>query len=100
MPAYFLFIREDAITDQAAMDAYSAMNRANAATFVANHGIKPLSVYAATEAYEGEAPDGIILLEFPSIEDARAWYASPEYQAAIPHRMQGAKYRALLLPGL
>jgi uncharacterized protein (DUF1330 family) len=100
MSAYFLFIREDAPTDPAAMETYGAINRANAGTYVEKHGIKPLSVYAETEAFEGEAPDGVILLEFPSMEHARAWYVSPEYQAAIPHRMQGAKYRALLLPGV
>ena len=60
----------------------------------------PLSVYAAIEALEGDAPDGMVLLQFPTIEDARAWYNSPEYQAAIPHRMKGAEYRALLFQGL
>jgi uncharacterized protein (DUF1330 family) len=25
-------------------------------------------------------------MEFPTVEDAKAWYNSPGYQAAIPHR--------------
>lgn len=100
MPAYMLFIREGAVTDPAALQTYSAMNRQNAGAFVQAYGIKPLSVYGATEAFEGEAPDGIVLLEFPSSQDARAWYDSPEYQAAVAHRKQGAQYRALLIEGL
>ncbi len=100
MPVYMLFLREDAVVDPAALATYSAMNRQNAGVFVERYGIKPLSVYGATEAFEGETPDGVILLEFPSADDARAWYGSPEYQAALAHRKQGATYRALLLEGL
>lgn len=95
-----LFLREDAVTDPQAMQTYSAMNRQNAGAFVARYGIKPLAVYGATEAFEGENPDGVIILEFPSADDARAWYGSPEYQAALPHRKRGAEYRALLIEGL
>jgi uncharacterized protein (DUF1330 family) len=100
MPAYMIFLREDAVTDPAALQTYSAMNRQNASVFIEQYGIKPLAVYGATEAFEGEAPDGVILLEFPSVEDARAWYGSPEYQAALVHRKRGANYRALLIEGL
>lgn len=100
MPAYMLFIREDAVTDPAAMQTYSTMNRQHAGTFVETYGLKPLSLYGATEALEGHAPDGIVLLEFPTTEDARAWYGSPEYQAALVHRKLGANYRALLIEGL
>ena len=100
MPAYMLFLRENAVTDPEAMQAYSAMNRQSAGAFVERYGIKPLAVYGATEAFEGDNPDGVILLEFPSAEDARAWYASPEYQAALPHRKRGSEYRALLIEGL
>lgn len=28
---------------------------------------------------------------------ARAWYASPEYQAALPHRLQGSTGRMSLV---
>ena len=100
MPAYMLFLREDAVTDPEALATYSAMNRQNAGAFVARYGIKPLAVYGATEAFEGDNPDGVILLEFPSTADARAWYDSPEYQSALIHRKRGATYRALLIEGL
>jgi uncharacterized protein (DUF1330 family) len=62
--------------------------------------LTPLIVYGATEALEGKAPDGIILLQFPTVEDAKAWYSSPHYQAAIPHRKKGADYRVMIVQGV
>ena len=100
MAAYMIFIREGAVFDTAAMERYSGMNRENAAAWQAQFGIKPLALYGALEAMEGEAPDGVVLLEFPTADDARAWYASDEYQAAIEHRKAGANYRAFLFEGL
>lgn len=100
MPAYMLFLREKPVVDPAALAAYSQANRAAAGEFREKYGIKPLIVYGATEALEGEAPDGMVLLEFPTAADARAWYASPEYQAALKHRKLAADYRALIIEGL
>jgi uncharacterized protein (DUF1330 family) len=65
MPAYMIFTREGPVTDQAEMEAYSSSNRANAGLFVEQHKLRPLAVYGAMETFEGEAPDGIVLLEFP-----------------------------------
>lgn len=96
MTAYVVFLREGSIQDPAAMAEYQRLNRENKGDFK----LKPLIVYGALEALEGEAPDGIVLLEFPTIEDARAWYKSPGYQAAVPHRLKGAAYRAFIVKGL
>lgn len=100
MPAYIIFIREEPVKDQAAIQAYSASNRANAALFVDKYKFKPLAVYGALETLEGDAADGVVLAEFPSLADARAWYDSPEYQAALPDRFKGAHYRAIMFEGL
>lgn len=100
MPAYMIFTRTGPVTDQAEMDAYGAANRANGGTFVAQFGLKPLSAYGALDAVEGPAPEGIVLLEFPTADAARAWYASPEYQAALEHRLKGAPYTAVIIEGL
>ena len=100
MPAYMIFTREGPVFDQAEMDAYSASNRAQAGAFVQKFGLKPLAVYGAMETMEGDAPDGVIILQFPTADDARAWYDSPEYQAAAEHRKKGANYRAVLVEGL
>jgi uncharacterized protein (DUF1330 family) len=96
MPAYLLFIREDAVRNQAELDIYSRMNRESPR----DPKLKPLAVYGAIEAVEGAAPDGIVMLEFPTVEDAKAWYNSPGYQAALPHRKSGAEYRAMIVQGL
>jgi uncharacterized protein (DUF1330 family) len=96
MPAYMIFMREDAVRDPAAMAEYQRLNRENSGDFK----IKPLVVYGKTEAVEGKAPDGIIIVEFPTVEDAKAWYNSPGYQAALPFRMKAADYRAMIVEGL
>lgn len=96
MAAYMLFIREEPVRDQAELAIYSKMNRDGPR----DPNLKPLVAYGATEAVEGAAPDGIVLLEFPSTEAAKAWYNSPAYQAALPHRKNGAEYRAFIVQGL
>jgi uncharacterized protein (DUF1330 family) len=100
MPAYMIFTREGPIRDQAEMDAYSKANRDNAANTVAQYKMRPLAVYGKQECYEGDAPDGVVLLEFPTADDARGWYNSPEYQSAMAHRLKGADYRVVLVEGL
>ena len=96
MPAYILFIRESPIRDKAEMDTYQRINRTNPR----DPKLTPLVLYGAQEALEGNPPDGIVLLQFPTVEDAKVWYNSPGYQAAIPHRQKGADYRAFIVQGL
>lgn len=96
MAVYMLFIREGAIRDQSEMTQYSRMNRESPR----DPKVKPLVVYGAIEPVEGAAPDGMVMLQFPTVEDAKAWYNSPSYQAALPHRQKGADYRAFIVQGL
>ena len=96
MPAYMIFTREEPVHDAEAMARYQGLVQKS----VAGHPMKPLVVYGATEGVEGDTPDGVVVLEFPSVEDAKAWYHSPGYQAALPHRMQAARYRAFIVQGL
>ena len=50
------------------------------------------------ETLEGSwQPQRIVMLEFPDVDRARAWYASPEYQAIIPLREQHARTNFLTL---
>jgi uncharacterized protein (DUF1330 family) len=100
MPAYMIFTREGPITDQAEMDAYSSANQANGATYAADFKLRPLAFYGAMETFEGDAADGVVLLEFPTADDARGWYNSPDYQAAMAHRLKGARYRVTLVEGV
>ena len=96
MPAYVLVIREKPIRDHRAMFVYSRMNR----EAPRDPKLRPLALYGSLEALEGDAPDGIVLLEFPTVEDAKAWYDSPQYQAALPYRKLGADHRAMIVQGL
>ena len=96
MPAYVFFIRESAVRDQAEMDVYRSSNR----DIPPNPDLSPLVVYGALENLEGRAPDGVVLLKFPTVAQARDWYHSPEYQAAAAHRMKAADYRAFIVEGL
>jgi uncharacterized protein (DUF1330 family) len=96
MPAYLIVLREGPVRDAAALAEYQRKTRENPGDF----RLKPLVVYGATQALEGEAPEGTIVLEFPSVEEAKAWYNSPSYQAALPYRLKSADYRAFIVDGL
>ena len=97
MTAYMIFTREGPVRDEAEMAQYSAKNQAAAGKYVADYGLKPLTLYGAQQVIEGDGPDGIVLLEFPDAEKARAWYDSPEYQDALQHRLKGATYRCAIV---
>ena len=43
----------------------------------AGHEAEILARYGAHEDLEGAATEGTVILEFPSIEAAKAWYDSP-----------------------
>jgi uncharacterized protein (DUF1330 family) len=66
------------VADAAAYEAYRA---ANAAPFAA-YGAKFLVRGGPQDVREGKARTRTVVIEFPSIEAARACYDSPEYQAA------------------
>ncbi len=100
MPAYMIFTRTAPVHDQAEMDAYSSINQANAGAYVERHKMRPLALYGALETLEGDTSDGVVLLEFPTADDARNWYNSPEYQSALAHRLKGANYHVNLVEGL
>jgi len=46
------------------------------------------------------APCCVAILQFPSIDAAKRWYASPENQAAAKVRQSGARFRLLAVTGL
>ncbi len=53
------------------------------------------------EALEGDwMPKRYVTIEFPDREQARRWYASPEYQAILPIRKRCARSRLLLVDGV
>ena len=53
------------------------------------------------EVKEGDInPGRVVIIEFDSMETARAWYDSPEYQAAREHRVGAATFSMILVDGL
>jgi len=95
MTAYVIFIR-DRITDAQEMATYGQ----KAAGARGDHQMTPLAFYGPLETLEGEPADGVVLISFPTMEEAKAWYNSPAYQEALPHRLKGADYRVILAQGL
>jgi uncharacterized protein (DUF1330 family) len=41
-----------------------------------------------------------VILEFPDMAAARAWYDSPSYQAAVKFRHAGSKSKAFSMEGV
>lgn len=78
------------------MERYS--EKAKAAR--AGHDPQPLAFYGGFEVLEGSAMEGAVILRFPDMAAARAWYQSPAYQEARKHRFQGADYRVFIVDGL
>jgi uncharacterized protein (DUF1330 family) len=62
-------------------------------------GAEIIAINKPFETLEGPAPEAVVVLRFPTIDAAKAWYTSPTYQAALPHRLAGARCRALIVEG-
>jgi uncharacterized protein (DUF1330 family) len=95
MATYIVFTREST-QDQSELDIYQS----KVGPTFKGHPVKILAAYGPQQVLEGDAPEGVVLVEFPSTEAARAWYDSPEYQEVVKHRFKGATYRAVLVEGL
>ena len=95
MPAYGIFIRETT-RDRSELETYTP----KAAASMAGHALKVLAAYGRHEVLEGPNMEGIVIVEFPTMEEAKAWYESPAYREAREHRFRGADYRAVLVEGV
>jgi len=95
MSAYVIFIR-DKITNPEEFAIYGE----KAGKARGDHPVTPLAFYGELETLEGPEADGVVVLEFPTVEAAHGWYDSPEYQEAKAHRLKGAEYRVVLVQGV
>lgn len=96
MTAYVIFVRDTPIRDVAALAEYQRLAIEGMAE---GHRVKPLVAQEQIEAFEGAAPAGVVMLEFPTMEEARAWYNGPGYQKAAPFRQKATDYRVFLVEG-
>ena len=94
IPAYL--ISDVTVKNANAFQAY----RSRAATSIKQHGGRYLVRGGPIDALEGNwAPTTIIVVEFPDIERARAWYRSPEYAAALTFRDDALNRNLILVAG-
>jgi NAD(P)-dependent dehydrogenase (short-subunit alcohol dehydrogenase family) len=77
MAAYAVFIRE-ATRDQAELDVYAP----KVAATMAGRPMTVLAMNGRQDVLEGPLVEGVVIIEFPSVEAARAWYDSPAYREA------------------
>lgn len=96
-PAPAWLVAEVTITDMAPMREYAErvqpVLEAFGGAFVARGG--------RAVALEGEAPaPSVVLIRFPSLAQAEAFWASPAYQEIIGLRHQGSRSRIFLTEGL
>ncbi|MDG0812565.1 DUF1330 domain-containing protein [Cohnella rhizosphaerae] len=95
MSAYVILMREKT-TNLEELNVYASKAPAG----LAGHPLKPLAMYGKQEVIEGPEVEGVAVLEFPSMEEARAWYYSPVYQDALKHRLNGGVYRGVIVEGV
>ena len=94
MTAYVILVRERMI-DTEEFATYAAKAREARG----GHAVTPLAFYGRQEVLEGPEVEGAVVLQFPTFEEAQAWYRSPAYQDALQHRLKGAEYRVMIVEG-
>lgn len=93
----FVLVEVRAIKDAVAMQAYAAAARPT----VQQYGGAYRIVRGAVEVVEGQWASGpLVLLEFPSMQDARRWYDSPEYRPLIAQRQAAADVNLVFIQGV
>lgn len=95
MPAYV--IADIDVTNATQYEEYKSLVPAT----IAQHGGKYLTRGGATTTLEGGwTPPRVVILEFASVAQAKAWYASPEYAKAKAARAGAANAKILIVEGL
>jgi uncharacterized protein (DUF1330 family) len=79
-------------------DAYAEYAK-GATAAMRQYGARPLVRGGAYEALEGEARPRNVVIEFDSMEHAKRYYYSPEYQAAKAKRDGACEGEFLLVEG-
>jgi len=94
VPAYF--IADLDVHDQAMYERY----RPIAVATIAAHGGRFIVRGGAIEPMEGGwTPKRIVIVEFPTMAQAKAWYESPDYQEGLKLRLAASAGRAILVEG-
>jgi uncharacterized protein (DUF1330 family) len=95
MPAYL--IARVQVKDPAAYEQYKRLAAAAIEKFDGRYRARG----GATVTLEGdEEKSRVVIVEFPSLERAKAWYDSPDYQRAIAARTGCAEGQFVIVDGL
>jgi uncharacterized protein (DUF1330 family) len=95
MPAYV--IADVTVTDPPAMEEY----RKQVPATLAKYGGRFLVRGGAHQTVEGDwKPARLVVIEFPSLADARRWYDSEEYRAPKALRMRAGRTSVLIVDGV
>ena len=95
MPAYVVVD-----VDVRDAQAYEEYRRKAPATITAAGGRYLVRGGAVTHVEPGWDPHRFVILEFPSLAAAQAWYRSPAYQAILPIRLSATRSRMMMVEGL
>lgn len=80
-------------------EGYNSYTQVSPAT-ISRYGGRFLVRGGAVELLEGDWPKlRRVIIEFPSVEAARAWWDSPEYEKPKAMRRANSKSRLILLEG-
>jgi uncharacterized protein (DUF1330 family) len=95
MPKGYLIAEID-VQDAGQYAKYTAQTPAA----VAKHGGKFVVRGGVWDAVEGRSPQGrVVVIEFPSLDAARTFYQSDDYQPLIPIRQSASTGRVFLVEG-
>ena len=95
MPAYV--IAEIEVKDPVTYEEYRQVAGPTLAPYVGRFVVRG----AAAERLEGDRdPQRIVVLEFPSVERAKAWWASEEYAGPKAIRQRSASSRLIVVAGV
>jgi uncharacterized protein (DUF1330 family) len=95
MAAYL--VAELEVTDPTVFEEY----RTRVAATISAHGGRYLARGGTLESLEGGwNPKRMVILEFPSLAQAKTWYGSPEYQELLKLRLRSSKGKMVLIDGV
>lgn len=95
MPAYFIANVE--VTDPAGFAEYGKV----VPETIQHYGGRYLVRGGAAETLEGDwQPNRVVVLEFPSLEQARRWYNSEDYRGPKTLRFKTATTSLILVEGV
>jgi uncharacterized protein (DUF1330 family) len=96
MPAYALFDNVD-VRDPSGLEEY----KRNVGAVVSRYGGRYVVLGGALKVVEGDwTPRFLVMIEFPSLEQATAWYDSPDYQALKALRLASVRSNGVLMGGV